>query len=49
MFKHSLLNEDFQRNYGAEERIAKIINYFTVFFIFISCFRLFGLTAFAGQ
>ncbi|AHM62861.1 hypothetical protein D770_23080 [Flammeovirgaceae bacterium 311] len=48
-FEFSFLDEDFQRNYSAEERVSGIIGYFTLISIVISCLGLFGLAAFAAQ
>jgi putative ABC transport system permease protein len=48
-FKYSFLDQDFQKNYAAEERLAAIIKYFTVVAIFISCLGLFGLTTFSVE
>ncbi|MCU7548572.1 ABC transporter permease [Chitinophagaceae bacterium LB-8] len=46
-FEYSFLDQDFQKNYIAEERLAALIRYFTVIAIFISCLGLFGLTTFS--
>jgi putative ABC transport system permease protein len=48
-FEYSFLDDDFQRNYQAEERLASIIRYFTIVAIFISCLGLFGLTTFSVE
>jgi putative ABC transport system permease protein len=48
-FEFSFLDEDFQRNYSAEEQVSGIIGYFTLISIVISCLGLFGLAAFAAQ
>jgi len=48
-FEYSFLDEDFQKNYQAEERLAAIIRYFTIVAIFISCLGLFGLTTFSVE
>ena len=42
-FEYSFLDEDFQKNYEAENRLASIVGYFTVIAILISCLGLFGL------
>ena len=36
-FEYSFLDEDFQKNYEAENRLAAIVGYFTVIAILISC------------
>ena len=48
-FAYSLLKEDFQKNYAADARTARIVNVFTIISILISCLGLFGLTAFEAQ
>ncbi|GHB83709.1 ABC transporter permease [Persicitalea jodogahamensis] len=48
-FSYSFLDEDFQRNYAADARTARIVNSFTIISILISCLGLFGLAAFAAQ
>ncbi len=48
-FEYSFLDEDFQRNYEAENRLASIVGYFTVIAILISCLGLFGLATFSAE
>lgn len=48
-FEYSFLDEDFQKNYVSEQRLASIIRYFTIVAIFISCLGLFGLTTFTVE
>lgn len=48
-FEYSFLDDDFQKNYIAEERLATIIRYLTLIAIFISCLGLFGLTTFSVE
>ncbi|HLZ86685.1 MAG TPA: FtsX-like permease family protein, partial [Puia sp.] len=48
-FSYSFLDEDFQKNYAADNRLSGIINGFTVIAILISCLGLFGLTAFSTE
>jgi putative ABC transport system permease protein len=48
-FEYSFLDQDFQKNYMAEDRLASIIRYFTIIAIFISCLGLFGLTTFSVE
>lgn len=48
-FEYSFLDQDFQKSYIAEERLAAIIRYFTIVAIFISCLGLFGLTTFSVE
>lgn len=48
-FDYSFLDQDFQKNYVAEDRLASIIRYFTIIAIFISCLGLFGLATFTAE
>ena len=48
-FEYSFLDQDFERNYASEDRLASIIRYFTIVAIFISCLGLFGLTTFTVE
>lgn len=48
-FEYSFLDEDFQKNYVAEERLSALVRYFTVMAILISCLGLFGLASFSAE
>lgn len=48
-FEYSFLDEDFQKNYEAENRLSAIVLYFTILAILISCLGLFGLAAFSAE
>jgi putative ABC transport system permease protein len=48
-FEYSFLDEDFQKNYDAENRLASLVGYFTVIAILISCLGLFGLATFSAE
>jgi putative ABC transport system permease protein len=48
-FEYSFLDEDFQKNYSAEERLSALIRYFTAMAILISCLGLFGLASFSAE
>jgi putative ABC transport system permease protein len=48
-FEYSFLDEDFQKNYVAEERLSTLVRYFTVMAILISCLGLFGLASFSAE
>ena len=48
-FEYSFLDQDFQKNYDAETRQARLINYFTLIAIIISCLGLFGLATFTAE
>ncbi|MEO8567939.1 MAG: ABC transporter permease, partial [Ginsengibacter sp.] len=48
-FEYSFLDQDFQKNYEAENRLASIVGYFTIIAILISCLGLFGLATFSAE
>jgi putative ABC transport system permease protein len=48
-FEYSFLDEDFQKNYAAEQKLSAMISYFTVMAILISCLGLFGLASFSAE
>lgn len=48
-FEYSFLDEDFQKNYEAENRLSAIVSYFTIIAILISCLGLFGLATFSAE
>jgi putative ABC transport system permease protein len=48
-FEYSFLDQDFQKNYEAETRQGRLINYFTLIAIIISCLGLFGLATFTAE
>jgi putative ABC transport system permease protein len=48
-FEYSFLDDDFQKNFEAENRQANLINYFTLIAIIISCLGLFGLATFSAE
>ena len=48
-FQYSFLDQDFQKNYQAENRLTKMIGYFTLIAILISCLGLFGLATFSAE
>jgi len=48
-FEYSFLDQDFQKNYASDERLASIISYFTIIAIMISCLGLFGLSTFTVE
>jgi putative ABC transport system permease protein len=48
-FEYSFLDEDFQKNYEAENRLSAIVGYFTLIAILISCLGLFGLGSFSAE
>jgi putative ABC transport system permease protein len=48
-FEYTFLDEEFQKSYKADSRLAVIVGYFTVIAILISCLGLFGLAAFSAD
>lgn len=48
-FEYSFLDQDFQKNYDAENRLLAIVGYFTIIAIIISCLGLFGLGTFSAE
>ncbi len=48
-FEYTFMDEDFQKNYQADNRLASTVSYFTVIAILISCLGLFGLAAFSAE
>lgn len=48
-FKFSFLNEDYQRQYVAESRVASLSKIFSLLAILISCLGLFGLATFTAE
>lgn len=48
-FDFSFLDEDFQKNYLADNRLSSLVNYFTIIAILVSCMGLFGLATFSAE
>ena len=48
-FEYSFLDLDFQKNYEADNRQARLINAFTIIAIIISCLGLFALATFSAE
>jgi putative ABC transport system permease protein len=48
-FEYNFLDEDFQKNYEADTRLAAIVKNFTIIAILISCLGLFGLATFSAE
>ena len=48
-FEYSFMDDDFQKNYIAQERLSALVRYFTAMAIFISCLGLFGLASFSAE
>lgn len=47
--EYNFLDEQFQKNYQAQDRLADMVKYFTIIAILISCLGLFGLAAFSAE
>lgn len=48
-FEYQFVDDDYARQYAAEQRVASLSRYFAGFAILISCLGLFGLAAFTGE
>ncbi|MFP4025315.1 MAG: ABC transporter permease [Thiohalospira sp.] len=48
-FNYQFLDETLDQLYRAEQRSNKLINYFTIFAVFISCLGIFGLASFMAE
>jgi putative ABC transport system permease protein len=48
-FEYSFLDDDFQKNYEADNRLSAMVRYFTIIAILISCLGLFGLATFSAE
>lgn len=47
--EYSFLDDDFQKNYEADNRLSAIVKNFTIIAILISCLGLFGLATFSAE
>lgn len=48
-FEYSFIDEGLEKQYAADQTLARIISAFTLLTLFISCLGLFGLAAFAAE
>jgi putative ABC transport system permease protein len=48
-FNYQFADEEYDRKFGDEERIAKLSRFFAILAIFISCLGLFGLASFTAE
>ncbi len=48
-FEYTFQDQDYARQYSAEQRVASLSGYFAAFAIMISCLGLFGLAAFTAE
>ncbi len=49
IFEYSFLDEDFDRQYTAEEKFSSVFTFFAIIAIVIACLGLYGLAAFTAQ
>jgi putative ABC transport system permease protein len=49
LFEYSFLDDEFNRQYGNDQRRGGIYKYFTILAVFISCLGLFGMASFAAE
>jgi putative ABC transport system permease protein len=49
IFKYTFLDEEFNSQYQNEERIRRILEYFTFLAVFVSCLGLLGLASFSAE
>jgi len=48
-FDYKFIDEEFGNKFRAEERVGKLISYFAILAIFISCLGLFGMASFVAE
>jgi putative ABC transport system permease protein len=48
-FDFTFLDQAFENQYGAEERLSRIFSYFSLLAIFIACLGLFGMAAYSAE
>lgn len=48
-FEYKFVDEEYDRKFGAEERVGKLAGFFAVLAIMISCLGLFGLASFIAE
>ncbi len=48
-FEYHFLDEDYETMYRSEQRLSKLLNYFTFIGIFISCLGLIGLASYTAE
>ncbi|MBO9561944.1 MAG: ABC transporter permease [Niastella sp.] len=48
-FEYKFVDEEYNRKFGAEERVGKLAGFFAVLAILISCLGLFGLASFIAE
>jgi putative ABC transport system permease protein len=48
-FEYAFLDDSFDAQYRAEERLGRVFSYFSILAIFIACLGLFGLASFTAE
>jgi len=48
-FDYNFLDQNFDAQYRSDERLNKIISYFTIFAIFVACLGLYGMASFMAE
>jgi putative ABC transport system permease protein len=48
IFEYAFVNDEFNKKFGEEERISRLVTLFSILAIFISCLGIFGLAAFTA-
>ncbi len=48
-FEYKFVNEEYARKFSQEQRIGKLVSFFAILAIFISCLGLFGLASFVAE
>ncbi len=49
LFEYSFMDQEFENTFRAEERMATVLNIFTLLALIIACLGLFGLAAFSAE
>ncbi len=49
LFEYSFMDQEFEKTFKSEQRMAKVLNIFTVLALIIACLGLFGLAAFSAE
>ncbi|GAA4275108.1 ABC transporter permease [Aquimarina gracilis] len=49
LFEYSFMDQEFEETFRTEQRMATVLNIFTVLALIIACLGLFGLTAFSAE
>ncbi len=49
LFEYSFMDQEFEETFRSEQRMAKVLNIFTLLALIIACIGLFGLAAFSAE